>query len=61
VTTELGLVVAIPVLVLGSLLSAWAEGIRRDLEKAALHVTNIYEDMKYREGETHVARRLAAS
>lgn len=62
VTTELGLVVAIPVLVVGSLLSGWAEGIRRELDRAALHVTNLYDDLKLQaRGNGHVERRLAAS
>ncbi len=41
VTTELGLVVAIPSLIMGNLLSAWAEGIKDEMDRAALHITNI--------------------
>ncbi len=41
VTTELGLVVAIPALIVGNLLSAWAEGIKDEMDRAALHITNI--------------------
>jgi len=40
VTTELGLIVAIPTLLLGSLLSAWSENIKIDMEVAALRTTN---------------------
>lgn len=43
VTTELGLIVAIPALIFGNLLSGWAESIKEDMEKAALTVTNIYK------------------
>ncbi len=46
VTTELGLIVAIPTLFIGNLLSNWAENIKRDMEQAALHVTNLYEKYK---------------
>jgi biopolymer transport protein ExbB len=42
VTTELGLVVAIPALLLGSLLSAWARNIKRDMEHAALRIINVF-------------------
>lgn len=40
VTTELGLIVAIPTLLFGSLLSAWSENIKLDMEVAALRITN---------------------
>ncbi|WP_428353007.1 MotA/TolQ/ExbB proton channel family protein [Methyloprofundus sp.] len=40
VTTELGLIVAIPTLLFGSLLSAWSENIKIDMEVAALQITN---------------------
>ena len=40
VTTEVGLAVAIPALIFGNLLSGWAESIKDDMEKAALHVMN---------------------
>jgi biopolymer transport protein ExbB len=43
VTTEVGLAVAIPALVFGNLLSGWAESIKDDMEKAALHVMNRYK------------------
>ncbi|TXI30156.1 MAG: flagellar motor protein MotA [Nitrosomonas oligotropha] len=42
VTTELGLIVAIPTLLLGSLLSAWARNIKRDMEYSALRIINIF-------------------
>ena len=43
VTTEVGLAVAIPALIFGNLLSGWAESIKDDMEKAALHVMNRYK------------------
>jgi len=42
VTTQLGLIVAIPLLLLGNMLSGWAERIKDDMEKAALRVINQY-------------------
>ncbi|PXW85414.1 biopolymer transport protein ExbB [Nitrosomonas sp. Nm84] len=42
VTTELGLIVAIPALLLGSLLSSWARNIKRDMEHAALRIINVF-------------------
>lgn len=42
VTTELGLIVAIPALLVGNLLSGWAERIKDHMEQAALHVNNVY-------------------
>ncbi|MDW8373958.1 MAG: MotA/TolQ/ExbB proton channel family protein, partial [Planctomycetota bacterium] len=41
VTTELGLIVAIPTLLLGSLLAGWAERIKDEMEKVALRVVNL--------------------
>lgn len=41
VTTQLGLIVAIPALLLGNLLSGWAERIKDDIEQAALRITNL--------------------
>jgi biopolymer transport protein ExbB len=35
-----GLAVAIPALLFGNLLSGWAEGIKDDMEKAALRIIN---------------------
>lgn len=42
VTTELGLTIAIPTLLIGSLLAAWAKNIKRDMEHSALKVTNAF-------------------
>lgn len=42
VTTELGLIVAIPTLLLGSLLSVWARNIKRDMEHSALRIINVF-------------------
>ncbi|MFP4208521.1 MAG: MotA/TolQ/ExbB proton channel family protein [Wenzhouxiangella sp.] len=44
VTTEMGLIVAIPTLLLGTLLSSWAERIKDDMEQAALRVSNQYAE-----------------
>jgi biopolymer transport protein ExbB len=44
VTTEQGLMVAIPCLLIGNLLNGWAERIKDDMEKAALKVINLYQD-----------------
>ncbi|MEN8146893.1 MAG: MotA/TolQ/ExbB proton channel family protein [Campylobacterota bacterium] len=46
VTTELGLIVAIPMLLLGNMLSAWAEKIKDAMEHAALHLINEYNKQK---------------
>lgn len=46
VTTEIGLIVAIPTLLIGNLLSGWAERIKSDMEKAALRITNIHQDAR---------------
>jgi biopolymer transport protein ExbB len=46
VTTMQGLMVAIPLLVLGSLLNGWADGIKDDMEKAALKVINLYQETR---------------
>ncbi len=42
VTTELGLIVAIPALLFGNLLSGWAGMIKAGMEHAALRISNIY-------------------
>jgi len=52
VTTEVGLAVAIPALIFGNLLSGWADSIKDEMEKAALHVINLYT--------THKSTALAA-
>lgn len=41
VTTELGLIIAIPALIFGNLLSGWSNRIKDEMEKAALHITNL--------------------
>ena len=41
ITTELGLVVAIPILLVGNILSSWAIGIKDALDKAALRIGNV--------------------
>ena len=43
VTTMLGLVVAIPLLLLGNLLSGWATSIKDSMEQSALHIVNLFE------------------
>lgn len=45
-TTQLGLMVAIPFLLLGNMLSGWAERIKDDMEAAALRVSNIHEEAR---------------
>lgn len=44
VTTELGLAVAIPMLLFGNILSGWAESIKDGMEKGALRVINNYKE-----------------
>jgi biopolymer transport protein ExbB len=44
VTTELGLAVAIPALLIGNVLSGWSESIKDDMEKGALRVINQYKE-----------------
>ena len=46
VTTMFGLYVAIPLLLLGNLLSGWAQNIKDSMEQSALHIVNIYEKQK---------------
>ncbi|MDF1883294.1 MotA/TolQ/ExbB proton channel family protein [Sulfurimonas sp. SAG-AH-194-C21] len=43
VTTMLGLVVAIPLLLLGNLLSGWTQSIKDSMEQSALHIVNLFE------------------
>lgn len=57
VTTMQGLMVAIPFLLFGNLLNGWAERIKDDMEKAALKVINIYQDV--RTGAARNASRAA--
>ncbi len=42
VTTELGLIVAIPLLLIGNLLSSWSGSIKDKMEHSALSIVNIY-------------------
>ena len=42
-TTKFGLVVAIPMLLIGNLLSSWGKKIKNDLEQAALHMINTHK------------------
>jgi biopolymer transport protein ExbB len=46
VTTELGLIVAIPLLLLGNMLNGWAERIKDGMEHSALHLINEYSKLK---------------
>jgi biopolymer transport protein ExbB len=43
VTTELGLIVAIPALLLGNLLGGWGNSIKDSMEQNALHIVNQYQ------------------
>lgn len=43
VTTMLGLIVAIPLLLLGNLMSGWAQSIKDSMEQSALHIVNLFE------------------
>jgi len=42
ITTKFGLIVAIPMLLVGNVLTSWAQRIKNDLEQAALHIVNTY-------------------
>ncbi|GAB4113418.1 MAG: MotA/TolQ/ExbB proton channel family protein [Wenzhouxiangellaceae bacterium] len=46
ITTEIGLIVAIPALIFGNLLSGWAESIKDNMEKAALRVINLEQSRR---------------
>jgi len=46
VTTMFGLVVAIPLLLLGNLLSGWAQNIKDSMEQSALHIVNIFQKQR---------------
>jgi biopolymer transport protein ExbB len=43
VTTMLGLIVAIPLLLIGNLLSGWGQSIKDSMEQSALRIVNLYE------------------
>ena len=47
VTTQLGLIVAIPALVAGNLLSGWSNKIKDNMEQAALQVINLHGLQKF--------------
>ena len=49
VTTMLGLIIAIPLLLLGNLSRGWADNIKDDMEQSALHVVNLFE--KYQKND----------
>jgi biopolymer transport protein ExbB len=46
ITTMFGLIVAIPLLLIGNLLSGWAQNIKDSMEQAALHIVNVFEIKK---------------
>lgn len=43
ITTKYGLVVAIPLLLMGNMLSSWGNRTKNDLERAALHMINTHK------------------
>ncbi len=45
VTTELGLIVAIPTLLLGNLLRGWGDGIENEVDRVTLRIVNIFKDV----------------
>ena len=45
VTTELGLVVAIPLILFGNLLNGWSEKVKDSMEHSALHLINQYNKL----------------
>lgn len=55
VTTEFGLIVAIPGVLLGNLLSGWAQRIKNDMEIVALRITNIFTAEADKNGIDRVA------
>ena len=48
VTTELGLIVAIPMILLGAVLNGWADRIKDGMEGAALKAINLFQDVRPR-------------
>jgi len=46
VTTELGLIVAIPLILFGNLLNGWSEKVKDSMEHSALHLINEYKQFK---------------
>jgi len=61
ITTQFGLIVAIPALLLGSLLTGWAGSIKDDLEKGALRVGNVANGIKVRDVQRTSASGSAQS
>ena len=62
VTTELGLIIAIPALIFGNLLSGWSNRIKDEMEKAALHITNLSQLVlldKHRDVESNAVSNAA--
>ena len=51
VTTMLGLIVAIPILLLGNISNGWAENIKDSMEQSALHVVILFEKHTALNGE----------
>lgn len=47
ITTELGLVVAIPMLLIGNLLKGWGDNIEGDMEKIVLRVVNAHKEARH--------------
>jgi biopolymer transport protein ExbB len=56
ITTEFGLIVAIPALLLGNLMNGWASRIKDDMEKGALRLGNVANGIKVRELQQAVAQ-----
>jgi len=52
ITTQVGLTVAIPALLMGNLLSGWGDSIKDDMEKAALRIVNLYQEHRRPGAET---------
>lgn len=46
VTTELGLIVAIPLLLLGNLLTGWSSTIKDKMEQSALNIVNVHQQSR---------------
>lgn len=53
VTTELGLIVAIPMILIGALLNGWADRIKDGMEGAALKAINLFQDVRPRPAASH--------
>lgn len=57
VTTELGLIVAIPTLLVGNLLSGWSDRIKAGMEGAALKISNTARGVKAAVAHSHEGTR----